>query len=405
MSALCQVVAPLSDKLTHFLNPSCFLNSLVGNVKVVVEKIRVDKSQVRLAECEVGDETGIASLRARDEQIMLLQEISNRKGAVVLRNCSIELFQGKFIRLSVSKWGKVASFPDGISSTPNPPSNINDTLHLSIVDVSAVIGDEWLESSSHSASRHSTGRGNRDHGSSSDQSFRNRNQSQNTAHKKRIGSGPGGYDRQREAYNPNPMHSLGSGHGQMNPHQNMMPGINSYYSQQMYPGNISMHPYNFGYGHAPMHHMQYYDQQKQHEDYMRHQDYTMQMQMQSMGMSYQPQQQQGRSAALGSPRLSHGQNVHREEQRSGDSPAPEFSVGVVSNSSPPSVPSPDQMHTATALRNDTISPPDSGLSGDNASWSMMRLDAESPMMNPHAPVFTSSYLMPMPSKFSRQLID
>ena len=328
----------------------------------------------------------------------MLQEISNRKGAVVLRNCSIELFQGKFIRLAVSKWGKVASFPDGISSTPTPPSNLNDSLHLSVVDVSSLIGDEWLESSSHSTSRHSTGRGNRDHGSSSDYTFRNRNQSQNNTNKKRIGSGPGGYDRQREAYNPNQMHSRGSGgHGQMNPNQNMLPGINSYYPQQMYPGNIGMHPYNFGYGQAPMHQMQYYDQQKQHEDYMRHQDYALQMQMQSMGMSYQHQQHQDRSAAFGSPRLPPGQSAHREEQHSGDSPAQQFSVGMVSNGSPSTAPS----STATALRNDTLSPPQFGLSGDNESWSMMRLDAESPMMNPHAPVFTSSYHMPMPSKFSR----
>ena len=78
---------------------------MVGKVNVVVDKLRVDKSRVRLAEVQVGDDSGSISLRARDNQIDLLQEVSNKSGSIVLRNCSLELYKGKHLRLAVTKWG------------------------------------------------------------------------------------------------------------------------------------------------------------------------------------------------------------------------------------------------------------------------------------------------------------
>lgn len=91
----------------------CFnlFSSLVGKVKIVVDKFRVDGSRVLVAEVEVGDETGSISLRARDEQIDKLREVSNAGGAIVLRNCTMELYQGKHLRLAVSKWGKMSAYP------------------------------------------------------------------------------------------------------------------------------------------------------------------------------------------------------------------------------------------------------------------------------------------------------
>ena len=47
-----------------------------------MDKRRVDQSRVRLAEVEIGDETGTVSLRARDEQIDVLNEVSQHGGAV-----------------------------------------------------------------------------------------------------------------------------------------------------------------------------------------------------------------------------------------------------------------------------------------------------------------------------------
>jgi replication factor A1 len=108
---------------------------------VVVDKKRVDGSRVRLAEVEVGDETGTVSLRARDEQIDVLREISERSGAVVLRNCTLELFQGKHIRVAVTKWGKLTPYPDHIASTPPPPSKINRDRNFSLINLCIVALD------------------------------------------------------------------------------------------------------------------------------------------------------------------------------------------------------------------------------------------------------------------------
>lgn len=98
--------------LSHFI-ALCIstMHRLVGTVELVVDKCRVDGSRVLVAEVEVGDETGSVSLRARDEQIDLLRQVSSDSGAIVLRNCTVELYQGKHLRLAVSKWGKMSVYP------------------------------------------------------------------------------------------------------------------------------------------------------------------------------------------------------------------------------------------------------------------------------------------------------
>lgn len=116
---------------------------------MVVDKKRVDQSRVRLAEVEIGDETGIVSLRARDEQIDLLEEVSRRSGAVVLRNCTLELYQGKHIRLAVTKWGKLSVYPDNVASTPPSPSKMNFDRNFSAIDLS-VVASEMVDTQSES---------------------------------------------------------------------------------------------------------------------------------------------------------------------------------------------------------------------------------------------------------------
>lgn len=109
-----------------------------------MDKNRVDGSRVRLAEVLVGDETGCVSLRARDEQIDTLKEVSQRSGAVVLRNSTLELFQGRHIRLAVTKWGKLSLYPDQIPSTPVPPQKMNLDRNFSMIDlvrVASVVSD------------------------------------------------------------------------------------------------------------------------------------------------------------------------------------------------------------------------------------------------------------------------
>ena len=108
----------------------------------MVNKDRVDGSRVRLAEVEVGDDTGTVSLRARDEQIDMLEEISRKSEAVVLRNCTLELYQGKYIRVAVTKWGKMSKYPDQIPSTPAPPTKINRDRNFSLINLS-IVASEW----------------------------------------------------------------------------------------------------------------------------------------------------------------------------------------------------------------------------------------------------------------------
>ena len=113
----------------------------MGNVHVVVDKKRVDGTRLRLAEVEIGDETGVVSLRARDDQIDMFLDVSKRNGAVVLRNCTLELYQGKHIRLTCTKWGKVSPYPDQIASTPPPPSKMNQDRKFSNIDIRLVASD------------------------------------------------------------------------------------------------------------------------------------------------------------------------------------------------------------------------------------------------------------------------
>ena len=75
-----------------------------------MDKCRVDGSRVLVAEVEVGDGSGSISLRARDEQIDVLREVSAREGGgIVLRNCTMELYQEK--HLTLLAWTSVVHHP------------------------------------------------------------------------------------------------------------------------------------------------------------------------------------------------------------------------------------------------------------------------------------------------------
>ncbi|KAL9285114.1 hypothetical protein ACSQ67_024506 [Phaseolus vulgaris] len=77
----------------------------VVNVKMVMQKGRSDgpqSRQMRIAECLVGDETGMIIFTARNDQVDLMKEGST----VILRNAKIDMFKGS-MRLAVDKWGRV----------------------------------------------------------------------------------------------------------------------------------------------------------------------------------------------------------------------------------------------------------------------------------------------------------
>ncbi|KAF3786443.1 Uncharacterized protein EJ110_NYTH25331 [Nymphaea thermarum] len=77
----------------------------VVDSKMVLQKGRPDGQhvrQMRIAECLVGDETGMIVFTARNEQVDLLKPNST----VILRNAKIDMFKGS-MRLAVDKWGRV----------------------------------------------------------------------------------------------------------------------------------------------------------------------------------------------------------------------------------------------------------------------------------------------------------
>lgn len=77
----------------------------VVSSKMVLQKGRPDGPQVRqmrIAECLVGDETGMIVFTARNEQV----DIVKPDTTVILRNAKIDMFKGS-MRLAVDKWGRI----------------------------------------------------------------------------------------------------------------------------------------------------------------------------------------------------------------------------------------------------------------------------------------------------------
>ncbi|XP_061363650.1 uncharacterized protein At4g28440-like [Gastrolobium bilobum] len=56
----------------------------------------------RIAECNVGDETGTIVFTARNEQVDLMKPGST----LILRNAKIDMFKGS-MRLAVDRWGRI----------------------------------------------------------------------------------------------------------------------------------------------------------------------------------------------------------------------------------------------------------------------------------------------------------
>ncbi|OIS96053.1 PREDICTED: uncharacterized protein At4g28440 [Nicotiana attenuata] len=73
----------------------------VVNTKMVVPKGNQSR-QMRLAECLVGDETGMIIFTARNDQVDMMTE----GATVILRNAKIDMFKGS-MRLAVDRWGRI----------------------------------------------------------------------------------------------------------------------------------------------------------------------------------------------------------------------------------------------------------------------------------------------------------
>jgi len=101
----------------------------VVTAKMVLQKGRPDGSQVRqmrIAECLVGDETGVIVFTARNDQVDLMKAGS----AVILRNAKIDMFRGS-MRLAVDKWGRV-------EVTEDADFKVKEENNLSLVEYELV---------------------------------------------------------------------------------------------------------------------------------------------------------------------------------------------------------------------------------------------------------------------------
>ncbi|XXG74297.1 hypothetical protein AAC387_Pa07g3057 [Persea americana] len=94
----------------------------VVSSKMVLQKGRPDGSQarqMRIAECLVGDETGVVIFTARNEQVDLMKPDTT----IILRNAKIDMFKGS-MRLAVDKWGRV-EVTDAADFTVKEDSNLS----------------------------------------------------------------------------------------------------------------------------------------------------------------------------------------------------------------------------------------------------------------------------------------
>ncbi|XP_008811907.1 uncharacterized protein At4g28440-like [Phoenix dactylifera] len=81
------------------------LTAKVLSSKTVLNKGRAASANLRptrIAECLIGDETGIIVFTARNEQVDLMKP----DATVILRNAKIDMFKGS-MRLAVDKWGRI----------------------------------------------------------------------------------------------------------------------------------------------------------------------------------------------------------------------------------------------------------------------------------------------------------
>ncbi|KAL6607737.1 hypothetical protein ACP70R_040800 [Stipagrostis hirtigluma subsp. patula] len=106
------------------LRPGTHGHNLV--IKVVDSKMIVQRGrgeggrQMRIAECLVGDETGIIVFTARNDQVDVM-----KPGATIeLRNAKIDMFKGS-MRLAVDRWGIVKAAESPAEFTVKEDNNLS----------------------------------------------------------------------------------------------------------------------------------------------------------------------------------------------------------------------------------------------------------------------------------------
>ncbi|AEE28603.1 unnamed protein product [Arabidopsis thaliana] len=101
------------------------LNVKVVNTKMVMQRgggrpMGPQSRQMRIAECLVGDETGIIIFTARNDQVDMMKEGS----VVTLRNAKIDMYKGS-MRLAVDRWGRVEVAEEPTDITVKDDNNLS----------------------------------------------------------------------------------------------------------------------------------------------------------------------------------------------------------------------------------------------------------------------------------------
>ncbi|KAI3774973.1 hypothetical protein L1987_49539 [Smallanthus sonchifolius] len=98
---------PVFINVDH-LKPGTAGLTLVAKVlssEIVLQKgsaASLNLRNVRIAECLIGDETGVILFTARNDQVDLMKPGTT----VIIRNGKIDMFKGS-MRLAVDKWGRI----------------------------------------------------------------------------------------------------------------------------------------------------------------------------------------------------------------------------------------------------------------------------------------------------------
>ncbi|PKI55215.1 hypothetical protein CRG98_024506 [Punica granatum] len=95
----------------------------VVSSEMVLQKGRPDGPQVRpmrIAECLIGDETGVIVFTARNEQVDMMKPGT----IVILRNAKIDMFKGS-MRLAVDKWGRIEATDQPAEFTVKEDNNLS----------------------------------------------------------------------------------------------------------------------------------------------------------------------------------------------------------------------------------------------------------------------------------------
>ncbi|KAL9246502.1 hypothetical protein vseg_020028 [Gypsophila vaccaria] len=124
---------PVFTKVEQLRPGTSGLNLTVKIVssKLVMQRGRPDVPQGRqtkIAECLVGDETGIIVFTARNDQVDKMKAGST----VTLRNAKIDMFKGS-MRLGVDKWGRIEE-ADPADFTVKEDSNLS-LIEFELVNV------------------------------------------------------------------------------------------------------------------------------------------------------------------------------------------------------------------------------------------------------------------------------